>query len=73
MWTRLGLCVAAACIIPVPVAADQSAETLVINDDCLACHGDADSKRPRRQARTRFGAGASSAPWDFRSGWRLLR
>jgi len=48
MWSRLGLFVAAAWLVAGPAAA-QSASTSdpkpPANEDCLACHGDADAKR----------------------------
>src|SRR5512142_2565333 len=46
MWTRLGTCVAAVLVASTMAAADQSTPKPPDNSDCLACHGDADSKRP---------------------------
>jgi hypothetical protein len=45
MRIRLGLFAMAACLIAGSAAA-QSVPAPPGNDDCLACHGDADSKRP---------------------------
>jgi hypothetical protein len=45
MWVRFVLCLAAACVLTAPAAAAQAAPP-VTTEDCLACHGDADSKRP---------------------------
>jgi hypothetical protein len=46
MWTRLGLCAMVACLMSGTAAASQSAPAAPTNEDCLTCHGDADSKRP---------------------------
>ena len=46
MWNRFVLCVAAAFMMSTSAAAGQAPPTPPANEDCLACHGDADSKRP---------------------------
>jgi nitrate/TMAO reductase-like tetraheme cytochrome c subunit len=46
MWTRLAMCVAAVLVGATNAAAGQSTAKPPDNSDCLACHGDADSKRP---------------------------
>jgi cytochrome c3-like protein len=46
MWTRFGMCVAAVLVGATTAAAGQSTTKPPDNSDCLACHGDADSKRP---------------------------
>jgi hypothetical protein len=50
MWNRLGttamICAAAVLVGATIAAADQSTPKPPDNSDCLACHGDADSKRP---------------------------
>lgn len=45
MWTRIGLCCAAAFLVSTTAAAGQSAVKPPANDDCLACHGDTTAKR----------------------------
>ena len=44
MWMRLGVCLAAACLVS-SAAAAQSAQKPPANEDCLVCHGEADAKR----------------------------
>ena len=43
---RFGLLVTAACLVSGIAAAGQSAQTSPTSEDCLACHGDADARRP---------------------------
>jgi hypothetical protein len=50
MWMRLGICVAAALVVSTAAAADQASAKPPDNSDCLACHGDADAKRPDGRA-----------------------
>jgi cytochrome c3-like protein len=45
MWTRIGVCLAAACLWSTAAAAQTAAAASPANDDCLTCHGDADAKR----------------------------
>jgi Cytochrome c7 and related cytochrome c len=45
MRIRLSSLLAIACLFSAPALADQSAPKPPANDDCLACHGDADARR----------------------------
>ena len=46
MWTRLVLSVAVVCMFSASAASGQPAPAPASTEDCLACHGDADLKRP---------------------------
>jgi hypothetical protein len=45
MWTRVAGLIAAAWLVAGPAAAGQGSSKPPANDDCLACHGDAGTKR----------------------------
>ena len=45
MWTGVACLIAAAWLLPGPAAAGQASSKPPANEDCLACHGDAGTKR----------------------------